>query len=76
MCHRWQRSASFPSADGAHEHRREEKAAPTLKPVVIYVSYGSDALAKVRVEGVVAAQNSVFLHHPLKTTTGSTTVDA
>lgn len=44
----------------------EETAAPTLKAVVIDVSYCGDALAKVRVEGVVAAQNSAFLHHPLR----------
>lgn len=75
MCHWWQQSASFSSADGAHEHRCEEMAGPTLKSVVIYVSYCGDALAKVRIEGVVAAQNSIFLHHALKTTTGSTTVD-
>lgn len=75
MCHWWQQSATFSSADGVQEHRWEEMDGPTLKSVVVYVSYCSDALAKVSIEGVVAAQNCTFLHHPLKTKTGSPTVD-
>lgn len=65
----------FSSGDGAHERRCGKTAGPTLKSVVIDVSDCSDALAEVRIEGVVATQNSGFLHHPLKTATGSTTVD-
>lgn len=38
----------------------------TLISVVVYVSYGSDALSEVGIEGIVAAEDSFLLHHPLK----------
>lgn len=41
----------------------------TLVSVVVYVSYGSDALSEVGIEGIVAAQDSFLLHHPLKNRT-------
>ena len=39
----------------------------TLISIVVYVSDGSNAFSKVCIEGIVTAQNTVLLHHPLKT---------